>query len=213
MGRSDRPRHPHPTFLVSVNKIPVNNLPISQIGAPVLRQTALDVEFPLSPKIKQLIIDLIHTAELASGVGIAAPQVAAGLNLFILASRPSPRYPHAPTMEPMAIINPQIIDRSSENIEGWEGCLSVPNLRAIVSRAQWVNVEYLNVQGQLQRKHFSDFVARIFQHEYDHLHGVLFVDHVGPKDLISEEEYQKICFDPVARTFANPLPSQEHSVS
>jgi peptide deformylase len=169
----------------------VNNLPIAQIGAPVLRQTAQDVEFPLSP--------MIHTAELASGVGIAAPQFAASLNLFILASRPSPRYPHAPTMEPTAIINPKIIDRSSKNIEGWEGCLSVPNSRAVVSRVQWVDVKYLNAHGQLQRARFSDFVARIFQHEYDHLCGVLFIDHVKPKDLISEEEYQKICFDPLPK--------------
>jgi peptide deformylase len=190
----------------------VNKLPISQIGAPVLRQTAQDVDFPLSPAIYQLIIDLMHTAELANGVGIAAPQVAASLNLFILASRPSPRYPHAPTMEPTAIINPKIIDRSSENIGGWEGCLSVPDRRAVVYRAQWVDVEYLNMQGELQHKRFSDFVARIFQHEYDHLHGVLFVDHVRPKDLISEEEYQKICFDPLPRSTASASSSQEHSV-
>jgi peptide deformylase len=187
----------------------VNKLSISQIGAPILRQTAQDVEFPLSPAIHQLIIDLMHTAELANGVGIAAPQVDASLNLFILASRPSPRYPQAPTMEPTTIINPKIIDRSSENIGGWEGCLSVPDHRAVVYRAQWVDVEYLNMQEELQHKRFSDFVARIFQHEYDHLHGVLFVDHVRPKDLISEEEYQRICFDPLPRPFAG----QEHSVS
>jgi peptide deformylase len=172
----------------------VNKLIISQIGAPVLRQTAQDVEFPLSPQIEQLIIDLMHTADLANGVGIAAPQAAVSLNLFILASRPSPRYPQAPTMEPIAVINPQIIDRSSENIWGWEGCLSVLNQRAVVSRAQWVAVEYFDAQGQLQSKRFSDFVARIFQHEYDHLQGVLFI-----------EDYQQICFD--------PLPSPEHFVS
>jgi peptide deformylase len=191
----------------------VNKLPISQIGAPILRQPAQDVEFPLSPDSQQLIIDLMHTAELANGVGIAAPQVSASLNLFILASRPSPRYPHAPTMEPTAIINPKIIDRSSENIGGWEGCLSIPDQRAIVYRAQWVEVEYLNMRGELQHKRFSDFVARIFQHEYDHLHGVLFVDHVRPKDLISEEEYQRVCFDPLPRSTASASSSQEHSVS
>jgi peptide deformylase len=200
--------------LVSVNNPSVSNpsvkkLSISQVGATVLRQIAQDVEIPLSAAIQQLVVDLMHTADLANGVGIAAPQVSASLNLFILASRPSPRYPQAPTMEPTAIINPKIIDRSRENVRGWEGCLSVPNCRAVVSRARWVDVEYLNMQGELQRKHFSDFVARIFQHEYDHLHGVLFVDHVRPKDLISEGEYQKICFDPLP----SPLLSQEHSVS
>ncbi len=184
----------------------MNKLPITQIGASILRQTAQDVKFPLSPAIRQLITDLMHTAELANGVGIAAPQVAASLNLFILASRPSPRYPHAPTMEPTAIINPKIIDRSSENIGGWEGCLSVPDRRAVVPRAQWVEVEYLNMQGTLQRRHFSDFVARIFQHEYDHLQGVLFVDRVRPKDLISEEEYQKVCFDPLPKNLLDLYP-------
>jgi peptide deformylase len=178
----------------------MHKLPISQVGAVVLRQTAQDVQIPLSPAIQRLVLDLIHTANLANGVGIAAPQVAASLNLFILASRPSPRYPHAPTMEPTAIINPKIVDRSSENIGGWEGCLSVPNWRAVVSRAQWIDVEYLDTQGSLQHQHFSDFVARIFQHEYDHLQGVLFIDRVQPKDLISEAEYQKICFDPLPST-------------
>jgi peptide deformylase len=183
----------------------MRKLPISQVGAAVLRQATQDVQIPISAAIQQLIINLIHTANLSNGVGIAAPQVAASLNLFILASRPSPRYPHAPTMEPTAIINPQIIDRSNENIWGWEGCLSVPNRRAVVSRAQWVEVEYADRHGLLQHKRFSDFVARIFQHEYDHLQGVLFIDRVQPQDLISEEEYQQICFD--------PLPIQEHSVS
>jgi peptide deformylase len=180
----------------------MKNLPISQIGATILRQTAQPVALPLSADIQQLVTDLTYTADLANGVGIAAPQVAASLQLFILASRPSPRYPQAPKMEPTAIINPQIIDRSAEIIWGWEGCLSVPDVRAVVPRAQWVEVEYIDIQGYIQRKRFSDFVARIFQHEYDHLQGVLFVDRVQPKDLISEAEYQKICFD--------PLPSQEH---
>jgi peptide deformylase len=73
----------------------MNNLPISQVGAAILRQTAPQVPLPLSPAIQQLVTDLTHTADLANGVGIAAPQVAASLQLFILASRPSPRYPQA----------------------------------------------------------------------------------------------------------------------
>jgi peptide deformylase len=183
--------------------VQMKKLPISQVGAKVLRQTAANIELPVSPAIHQLATNLIHTADLANGVGIAAPQVAESLQLFILASRPSPRYPYAPTMEPTVIINPQIIDRSSENIWGWEGCLSVPDVRAVVSRSLWVDVKYMDIQGDLRRARFNDFVARIFQHEFDHLQGILFVDRVQPKDLISEVEYQKICFD--------PLPSQEHS--
>jgi peptide deformylase len=180
----------------------MNNLPISQVGAEVLRHQAHPVDLPLSAEILQLAQDLIETATASNGVGIAAPQVAQSLQLFILASRPSPRYPQAPMMEPTAIINPVILDRSSETVPGWEGCLSVPGVRGVVNRSQWIEVEYIDLQGKIQRQRFQDFVARIFQHELDHLQGVLFTDLVQPKDLISEAEYQKICFD--------PLPTGEH---
>jgi peptide deformylase len=175
-----------------------NILPISHLGAPVLRQQAQSVDLPLTPEFQELITGLIQTAVDSNGVGIAAPQVANSCRLFIVASRPSPRYPQAPTMEPMAMINPQIIDRSPEEVLGWEGCLSVPGQRGIVARAQWVNVMYVDRFGQQQQQRLTDFVARIFQHEYDHLEGILFVDRVtNPANLISEEEYQKIQFDPI----------------
>jgi peptide deformylase len=175
-----------------------NNLPISQIGAAVLRQQAQPIELPLTPARQELIDDLLQTADAANGVGIAAPQVAHSCRLMIVASRPSPRYPQAPTMDPTAMINPQIIDRSPAEVLGWEGCLSVPGQRGIVARAQWVDVTYIDRDGQLHQARLTDFVARIFQHEYDHLAGILFIDRVtNPAHLISEEEYQKIMFDPV----------------
>jgi peptide deformylase len=176
-------------------------LTIATIGADILRQQAQPiVEFPLSATVQALIDGLIHTAQVANGVGIAAPQVANSCRLFIVASRPSPRYPTAPVMEPTAMINPRIIDRSTAEIMGWEGCLSVPGQRGLVARAQWIDVEYGDRYGQNQRQRLTDFVARIFQHEYDHLEGILFVDRVAqPEHLISEEEYQKIMFDlPIA---------------
>jgi peptide deformylase len=175
----------------------MTNLPIAQRGAEILGQVAQPLDFPLTGEIQQAIDDLIETAERSNGVGIAAPQVSQSWRLFILASRPSPRYPQAPTMEPIAIINPQILARSEEEVLGWEGCLSVPGLRGTVARAIWVEVEYFDRAGKLQQARFTDFVARIFQHEYDHLEGVLFVDRVCSADLISEEAYQKIMFDPL----------------
>ncbi len=175
-----------------------NILPISHIGAAVLRQQAQSIDLPLTPKLQQLIDGLIQTAVDSNGVGIAAPQVAHSCRLFIVASRPSPRYPQAPIMEPTAMINPQIIDRSSTEVLGWEGCLSVPGQRGLVARAQWIDVMYFDRSGQPQQQRLTDFVARIFQHEYDHLAGILFVDRIShPAHLISEEEYQKIQFDPV----------------
>jgi peptide deformylase len=175
----------------------MTNLVISQVGAEILGLVAQPLSFPLTSEIQQLIDDLMETADLANGVGIAAPQVAESWRLFILASRPSPRYPQAPAMEPTAIINPRIVDRSAQEVLGWEGCLSVPGWRGLVARFSWVDVEYFDRCGQLQQTRLTDFVARIFQHEYDHLEGVLFVDRVRSTELISEEEYQKIMFDPL----------------
>ncbi len=180
----------------------VKMLPIAHRGTPILRQTAQLIELPLTPEIQGLIDGLIQTAEAANGVGIAAPQVFQSCQLLIVASRPSPRYPHAPTTAPTAMINPQIIDRSTSTVLGWEGCLSVPNQRGLVARSEWVEVSYVDRAGQLQQQRLTDFVARIFQHEYDHLIGILFVDRLAnPDQLISEEEYQKIMFDPIE---ANP---------
>jgi peptide deformylase len=192
VGRGDRAGYFHNFLLVQMK-----TLPISQVGAAVLRHTARPIDLPISAAVLELAKDLIHTADVSNGVGIAAPQVARSLRLFILASRPSPRYPQAPTMEPIAIINPVLLQQSPETILGWEGCLSVPGVRAMVPRSRWVDVEYLNSQGEIQQQRFHDFVARIFQHELDHLNGLLFMDWVQPKDLISEEEYQRICFDPL----------------
>ena len=169
---------------------------ISKVGSQVLRQRSNSIASTIDPQLDRLIEDLIATADAANGVGIAAPQVAQSLRLFIVASRPSPRYPHAPKMEPTAMINPEIIDRSHEVVAGWEGCLSVPDVRGLVSRHQSIKVRYLDRFGELVQQELTGFVARIFQNELDHLDGILFPDRVSnPQDLITEAEYLKIAFD------------------
>jgi peptide deformylase len=171
-------------------------LQISEIGSPILRQRAIDLPQLPNARLDELVGDLIATADAANGVGIAAPQVASSLRLFIVASRPSPRYPYAPTMLPTAMINPEIIARSGELVAGWEGCLSVPGRRGMVLRDRAIEVKYMTPQGKLIQQELTDFVARIFQHELDHLDGILFPDRVtSPTDLISEAEYMKIAFD------------------
>ncbi|HIK12657.1 MAG TPA: peptide deformylase [Oscillatoriaceae cyanobacterium M33_DOE_052] len=165
---------------------------IIQLGNPILRSPALPVENPLSEPIQTLIDDLITTGVAANGVGIAAPQVAQSYCLVVIASRPTLRYPHAPFMEPTPMLNPQIISHSSEVVKGWEGCLSVPGIRGLVPRYQAIEVEYTDRFGQRKRQELTDFVARIFQHEYDHLSGKVFLDRVETTlDLITEQEYQK----------------------
>lgn len=90
------------------------------------------------------------------------------------------------------MINPRIIARSSELVKGWEGCLSIPGIRGLVPRSQVIEVEYTSRDGQLHRQELTDFVARIFQHEYDHLDGIVFLDRVeSTQDLMTEQEYQQ----------------------
>jgi peptide deformylase len=170
-------------------------LQISEIGSPILRQRSNSIDLP-DPQIDGLIADLIATAHAANGVGIAAPQVAASIRLFIVASRPSPRYPYAPTMEPTAMIDPEIVDRSGDLVAGWEGCLSVPGVRGLVLRDSTIEVKYLTKHGDLIQQELTGFVARIFQHELDHLDGILFPDLVlNSTDLITEAEYLKMAFN------------------
>lgn len=167
-------------------------LPVIQLGDPILRQKATLVENIHEQRIQKLIDDLMATVAKANGVGIAAPQVAESCRLFIVASRPNPRYPNAPDMEPTAMINPKIIAHSTEIVKGWEGCLCIPGMRGFVPRSQAIEVEYTDRNGKLQKQQFTDFVARIFQHEYDHLDGIVFLDKLESSlDIITEQEYQK----------------------
>lgn len=148
---------------------------------------------PLNQAQHRLIEQLIDRMQASNGVGIAAPQVGIPWQIIIVASRPTLRYPQAPRMEPIAMINPQILEDGGEQIQDWEGCLSVPNMRGLVTRAQHVTVRYHDLAAGCQCERFSGFIARIIQHEYDHLQGRLFVDRVKQSaDLITEDEYQKL---------------------
>lgn len=167
-------------------------LQITQLGHPLLRQPAQPIANVQDPLTQSLIDDLIATVMAANGVGIAAPQVAVAQRLFILASRPNSRYPHAPVMEPTAMINPTVTARSEEVVKDWEGCLSIPGIRGLVPRYQSIEVEYTNRQGHQQKRVLTDFIARVFQHEHDHLEGIVFLDRLETTlDLMTEQEYQR----------------------
>ena len=163
---------------------------IAQLGQPVLRGVAGKITDPADPAVQALIDDMLVTVADADGVGIAAPQVYEPLSLFIVASRPNPRYPDAPEMEPTAMINPEIIWVSDEKEKGWEGCLSIPGLRGPVPRHRRIGVRYLTRKGEVREEEYADFLARVFQHEFDHVRGVVFVDRVkNTRELITEKEY------------------------
>ena len=167
-------------------------LQISQLGNPVLRQPSQVVDNVKDDRLQQLIDNLISTVQHAHGVGIAAPQAAMCDRLFIVASRPNLRYPQAPHMEPTAMINPRIVAASTETVKDWEGCLSIPGIRGLVPRSRAIEIEYTCRDGKLHGQQLTDFVARIFQHEHDHLDGIVFLDRVeSMQELMTEDEYQK----------------------
>lgn len=166
------------------------SLPIAQLGNPILRQQAKLVDNVKDQRIQNLIDALMVTATASNGVGIAAPQVSQSDSIFIVASRPNPRYPNAPEMEPTAMINPHILAHSTEIVNAWEGCLSIPGIRGLVPRYQAIEVEYITRDGKQNRQELTDFVARIFQHEYDHLEGIVFLDRIkSTQDLMTDQEY------------------------
>lgn len=162
---------------------------IAQIGRPVLRKVAGPVAAPASAEIASLVGDMMATVEEAGGVGIAAPQVHEPLALFILCPRPNPRYPDAPELAPVVMMNPEILATSDEMEKGWEGCLSVPGIRGPVSRHLALRVRYVGIDGLTHVVELSGFIARVFQHEYDHIQGTLFVDRADPRELATEKEY------------------------
>ena len=179
-----------PSILVTFTITSQAIMDIIQLGNPILRQIAKPVENVQAEKIQSLIDTLMATAAKANGVGIAAPQIAQSLRLFVVASRPNLRYPHAPEMEPTAMINPKIVGHGDEIVKGWEGCLSIPGIRGLVPRYQQIEVEYTDRQGKVSHGELTDFVARIFQHELDHLNGIPYVDRLeSTKDMITEQEY------------------------
>lgn len=155
-----------------------NVLPVAQQGEAVLTlisAAVADSEFG-SEWLNALAHALEQTMLERNGVGIAAPQVYVSKRLIIVASRPNPRYPDAPEMDAVVMVNPEIMDMSEQTVSGEEGCLSVPNERGQVARAEHIRVRYFTLQGEPVIAEFSGFPARIVQHEVDHLNGVLFVE-------------------------------------
>ncbi|MGR5063175.1 peptide deformylase [Photobacterium sp. DNB22_13_2] len=167
-------------------------LTIAQLGNPVLREHAL----PLSAGQYQDFAPFFNALQQkmleSNGVGIAAPQVSESIRAFIVASRPNPRYPDAPMMEPTLMLNPEIIWASDSMEKDWEGCLSIPGIRALVNRHTHIEVRYQTLEGKEVRTQMEGFIARIFQHELDHINGLVFLDRAEKADYYTEAEYLKL---------------------
>jgi len=163
---------------------------IAQLGAKVLRLQAEPIADLNSSETQQLIKKLQDTLATTEGVGIAAPQISMSKQVIIIASRPTLRYPQAPLMEPTVMINPSFTALSEVKEKDWEGCLSIPGIRARVPRYKKIQVKYLDHLGIVIDIVLEDFVARVFQHEFDHLLGKVYLDRLDSnEDIYSESEY------------------------
>lgn len=152
-------------------------LAVAQRGAGILTLKAATVansEFN-SDWLTALASAMQATMLARNGVGIAAPQVYVSKRVIIVASRANLRYPDAPDMPAVVMVNPEILEKSDNTILGEEGCLSMPDERGMVARAEMVKVRYFTLEGEQIETVFHGFPARIVQHEIDHLDGVLFV--------------------------------------
>ena len=154
-------------------------LPISTYGSSVLRKGTEEIDENY-PDLKKLILDMFETIAKADGVGLAAPQINKPIRLFVVDGDPIKDEDPDLAGFRKVFINPIIISESGEMKSYVEGCLSIPNIREAVSRKSTITIEYFDENFQLVEETFSKLKARIIQHEYDHLEGVLFTDKISP---------------------------------
>jgi peptide deformylase len=173
----------------------VSVLPIVEVGDPVLRERAREVgtEELRSPEVQRLIDDMIETVRAANGAGIAANQVGDLHRIAVVEVRAgNPRYPYKPPIPLTVMVNPEVEPVGDETLEIVEGCLSVPDLRGAVERAATVRVRYLDRDGAEHVEERRGLTAGTFQHELDHLNGVLFLDRVrDPASFTTWEQFDR----------------------
>jgi len=141
-------------------------------GNPILRLKAQPVtEF--GPELKQLVQDMMDTVTVEDGVGLAAPQVGESVRVIVLYLRPEGQEPLF-----LPVINPELLESGGET-EFEEGCLSVPDIREMVIRPEWIRFRYQDLEGKWVEVRWEGLMARVVQHEWDHLDGILFVDRIS----------------------------------
>ncbi len=168
-------------------------LPLLDRNHELLKRKAPEVLDFTDLEFQRFIDDLLHSTDAHEGVGIAAPQVGRSLRLFILAPKPNSRYPQATEAPPLAVINPRILRLYGPLEKDWEGCLSVPGFRGLVPRYRDIDVVFTDRTGRERMLTLSGFSARIFQHEFDHLEGILYPERMDKEDqLLNMEEFARL---------------------
>ena len=162
-------------------------LPIVAYGDPILKKDCEEIDENY-PDLKQLISDMFETMYKAKGVGLAAPQIGKNIRLFIVDGSPfaedeededDPRTEGIENFKKV-FINPIIEEESGKEWPFQEGCLSIPKIRENVSRKPDITVSFYDENWELKEESYSGYAARIFQHEYDHIEGILFTDYLSP---------------------------------
>jgi peptide deformylase len=165
-------------------------LKVARMGHPVLREAARPVDKSAfrDPLFQKLIDDMVDTMHEYHGVGLAAPQIHEGLRIFVALLDDDP----GPESEASVIINPEIIANAEAKEEGWEGCLSIPDIRGMVPRFTDITLRALDREGKKIERKLKNFPARVAQHETDHLDGVLFFDRMNSmKSLTFMDEFSR----------------------
>lgn len=193
-------------------------LPIVAYGDPILKKEAEDIDQDY-PELKQLIDDMYETMYAAHGVGLAAPQIGKSIRLFIVDGAPFAEDEEDTEPDPRAkgiesfkkvFINPIIEEEEGEEWGFHEGCLSIPKIREEVYRKEKVHISYYDEQFKLHQETYEGYAARIIQHEYDHIDGVLFTDHLSPlKRRLLTKRLQNISKGDISVDYKMKFPNQK----
>lgn len=171
-------------------------LPIRELGDPVLREVAAEVspEELASAETQQLIDDMIETMRAANGAGLAAPQVGVSKRIAVIEVREgNPRYPYKPPIPLTVVVNPELTPLDQVTFATNEGCLSMPNLRGDLERFENIGARYLDRDGNPHEETRRGLTAGTFQHETDHLDGILFVDRMTDMSSLSTwEQFERL---------------------
>ncbi|MHB1514574.1 MAG: peptide deformylase [Acidiferrobacteraceae bacterium] len=147
---------------------------VRRMGDPVLMQRAREVAAFDTPELKLLVGDLFDTMAAENGAGLAAPQIGVALRVIVFGVAANPRYPEAEPVPTTVLVNPDMEPIGDDVEDGWEGCLSVPGLRGLVPRYTHIRYSGYSVAGARIEHEARGFHARVFQHEFDHLNGILY---------------------------------------
>lgn len=169
------------------------SLKIAQLGQPVLREVAAEVplEHLGDARFQQFVRDLEETMREQKGAGLAGPQVFARQRVFVAAILPAAEEDQPPGVE--VFVNPVLTRLSAATARAWEGCLSFPELLVLVRRPRAVRIDYFNAAGEPRAMELADFPARVVQHEFDHLEGILTIDRAeSPLHIVKASEIDAV---------------------